>query len=59
VKTSGVLADASRDFKGAISAMRISAQEFTTWPSEDEDRVKIFRESTIASEDAEHKNIGT
>ena len=66
VKTSGALADASRDFKGAISVMRISAKEFAAWPSED--KVKTFQESytlaqtsleTIAGEDAEHKRIGS
>ena len=66
VKTSSALANASRDFKVAISAMRVSAKEFTTWPSED--KIKTFQEGyalalksleTIASEDAEHKNIGS
>ena len=66
VKTSGELADASRDFKSAISIMRVSAKEFATWPSED--RIKAFQEGyalalksleTVAGEDAEHKNIGS
>ena len=34
VKTSGALADASHDFKSAISTMRISAKEFATSPNQ-------------------------
>ena len=34
VKASSALADASRDFKGAITAMRIAAKDFATSPSE-------------------------
>ncbi len=65
VKTSGELADASRDFKSAISTMRVSAKEFATWPSED--KIKTFQDGyalalksleVIAGEDAEHKHIG-
>ena len=65
VKTSGALAGASRDFKNAISTMRISAKEFGTWPSED--KIKTFQEGyalalksleTITGEDAEHQQIG-
>jgi len=35
VKRSGALADASRDFKSAIAAMRIAAKDFGTTPSSD------------------------
>jgi methyl-accepting chemotaxis protein len=65
VKTSGALADASRDFKGAIFAMQISAKEFAAKPSDE--KIKAFQESyalaqmsleTIAGEDAEHDHIG-
>jgi methyl-accepting chemotaxis protein len=65
VKTSGELADASRDFKSAISTMRVSAKEFASWPSED--KIKAFQEGyalalksleTVAGQDAEHKHIG-
>jgi methyl-accepting chemotaxis protein len=65
VKTSGDLADASRDFKSAISAMRVSAKEFASWPSQD--KIKAFQEGyalaqksleALAGGDAEHKNIG-
>ena len=66
VKTSGALADASHDFKSAISTMRISAKEFATSPSGD--KIKAFHEGyalarksleTIAGEDSEHKHIGS
>jgi methyl-accepting chemotaxis protein len=40
VRGSGLLADASRDFKSAISNMRITAKEFATWPGED--KIKDF-----------------
>jgi hypothetical protein len=66
VKVSGALADSSRDFKGAISAMRISAKEFVSWPSED--TLKTFHESyalaqtsleAIVRGDTEHQHIGS
>jgi methyl-accepting chemotaxis protein len=43
VRSSGALADASRDFKSAISNMRITAKEFAASPSEK--KIKAFDES--------------
>lgn len=48
VRSSGALADASRDFKSAISNMRITAKEFATSPGGN--KIKTFDESyAIAS----------
>ena len=63
-KMSGALADASRDFKSAISSMRLSAKEFVARPSDE--KIKTFHESydlalaslrTIEGEDAASKYI--
>jgi methyl-accepting chemotaxis protein len=42
-KTSGALADVSRDFKGAIGTIRIAAKEFAAKPGAD--KVKVFDEA--------------
>jgi len=65
VKISGALADASRDFKGAISTMRLSAKEFAAWPSEE--KIKAFQDGyararssleAVAGEDAAYQQVG-
>jgi methyl-accepting chemotaxis protein len=51
-KTSGLLADVSRDFKSAIGTIRITAKEFVAKP--DADKIKVFDEAyTTASKKLE------
>jgi methyl-accepting chemotaxis protein len=46
-KAAGRLADASRDFKGAVASMRISAKDFAAHPKND--LIKTFEISQIAA----------